>query len=447
MRRWLPLLVALAWVGLWVVALRPAVGPANDAYRYASATLELLGETPADAQQAALAAYCRDQARSDARRAAVNPLTIDKPPRMAQRVRDCIAKYPDGLTPNKPRYEAIFGDRPGYPILAAPLVAVLGVNAGLSVTSVLCTAIGGLIVARLLRELGAPVHLAVAGQVAYYGSPIGWWGSYPLTEGPVMALTVAALLGAWWLTRRRIMAGTVLLVGAVAVGATMRHSTFLLVAAGLTAAALLAAATSRQHRHAGTFLLAGVGAAAATGIAVTAKVLNLAGAGETLQDKFTDHFTRPDVADPWRRLVDLNVNFWPQWLQQELRAPWLLAGLALGAWALMRRDRALAWVTLAVAGTGLATQVAHPVTGQGDRLYIAMWLVPVVGVPLLLASRRDAPTTGGSSSWAADSTHPIDLDKDAADRVVADRERVRRMPRVVDPAGVTHPHPDRPVRR
>lgn len=53
--------------------------------------------------------------------------------------------------------------------------------------------------------------------------------------------------------------------------------------------------------------------------------------------------------------MDLNVNVLPQWLQQELREPWLLLGLAIGAWALLRHDRALAWLTLAVASTGLAT--------------------------------------------------------------------------------------------
>lgn len=397
-RRWLPLLIALAWIGLWAVMLRPAVSPANDGYRYARASLMLLGESPADAQREALEAFCGEQARWDARRAAVNPATMNNPPRIAHRIRACIARYPDGLTPNTPRYEAIFADRIGYPLLAAPLVALLGVNLGLAVTSVLCTAVGGLLIFRLLREAGVPPHLAVVGQVAYYGSPIGWWGSYPLTEGPVMSLTVAALLGSWWLLRQRTAAGAALLIGALAAGTAIRYSTFLLVAAALAGAGLLILATIRRARHAGTWLLAAVSGLAAVGILATAKLLGLSGAGETLQDKWTNHFTRPDVADPWHRLLDLNINFWPYWLQQELRAPWLLAGLAVGAWALLRRDRPLAWITLALAGTGLATQIAHPVVSQGDRLYIAMWLVPVVGIPVLLARSN----TGRPASPAVD---------------------------------------------
>lgn len=422
LRRWLPLLVALAWVVLWAVAFRPAVGPAADTYRYAETSLGLLGESPADAQSKAVAAFCGDQARWAARQAAVDPMTMTDPPRIASRTRACIAQHPDGLTPDEdPRYEAIFANRPGYPAISAPLVAMLGVNLGLAATAVLCTAIGGLLIYRLLREVGVPPHLAVGGQVAYYGSPIGWWGSYPLTEGPVMALTVATLLGAWWLLRRRTAAGAALLLGALVLGATMRHSTMLLVADALCAAALLILVTSRQHRHAGTWLLVGVSGGATVGILAAAKLLGLSGVGETLQDKFTDHFTRPDVSDPWHRLVELNLNFWRHWVQVELRSPWLLLGLAVGAWALLRHDRALAWLTLAVAGTGLATQVAHPAASQGDRLYIALWLVPVVGIPVLLASRAradsdvqpapsaavDVPVTvGGSSLGAAGSSPP-----------------------------------------
>lgn len=411
----MPLLVALAWVGLWAVALRPAVGPTNDGYRYARIALELLGESPADAQRDALSAYCGKLSRWEARRASVNPLTMYDSPQITQRSQACVAKYPDGLTPNKPRYEAIFSDRVGYPALTTPLVAILGVNAGLTVTSVLCTAIGGLLIVRLLREIGVPQHLAVAGQIAYYGSPIGYWGAYPLTEGPAMALTVAALLGAVWLLRRRTAAGVSLLLGALAAGALIRFSTFLLVAAGLAAAGLLLLATSRRHRHVGTGLVVGVGSVTTVGILTGAKLLGLSGAGETLQDKWTDHFTRPDVADPWQRLVDLNITYWSQWLQQELRSPWLLLGLAFGAWALLRHDRALGWLTLAVASTGLATQIAHPVVSQGDRLHIALWLVPVVGIPLLLARRGRASSPAEPSAPVA--AAPIPMQRPPSDRL------------------------------
>ncbi len=383
----MPLLVALAWVGLWAVALRPAVGPTNDGYRYARTALELLGESPAGAQREALAAYCGKLSRWEARRASVTPLNMYDAPEIAQRTQSCIAQHPDGLLPNNSRYDAIFGDRVGYPALTTPLVAILGVNAGLTVTSVLCTAIGGLLIVRLLREVGVPLRLAVVGQIAYYGSPIGFWGVYPLTEAPVMALAVAALLGAWWLLRQRTAAGLSLLLGALAAGTVMRYPTSLLIAGGLAIAGLLIRFTSRRYRHAGTWLLVGVGSLTTVGILTAAKLLGLSGVGETLQDKWTDHFAHPDVDDPWRRLVDLNANFWQQWLQQELRSPWLLLGLAFGTWALLRHDRALAWLTLAVASTGLATQVAHPIASQGDRLYIALWLVPVVGIPVLLARR------------------------------------------------------------
>ncbi|WP_433652680.1 hypothetical protein ACQP2C_10395 [Micromonospora zamorensis] len=401
-RGWiLPLLAALAFVGLWTLA-QPAVNPVNDSYRYARATLSLLGTSPAEAQREALAAACEEQARWNARTASLDPVAMEAPPRIAERTRQCIARYPNGLTPNAPRYEAIFEDRIGYSVLAAPFVGLFGVNLGLSVTSVLFTALGGALIFWLLREVGVSVGIAVGGQLFYYFSPLGWWGSYPLTEGPVLAFTAAALLGSWWLLRQRIAAGAALLIAALVLGTAIRYSTFLLVAAALAAAALLTLATTRTARRPGTWLLVGIGATATVGIFAMAKVLGLSGTGETLQDTFTNHFVLPDVADPWRRLVDLNLNFWPSWFRQELRAPWLLLGLGFGAWALFRRDTALAWVTLALAGTGLATQIAHPMWVESDRLYVAVWLVPVVGLPLLLdrlmADRRatsaDAPVSG-----------------------------------------------------
>ncbi|MEV4655440.1 hypothetical protein [Micromonospora sp. NPDC049301] len=396
------LLAALAFVGLWAL-VRPAVNPVNDSYRYARATLTLLGESPARAQRQALAAACTEQAHWQARQASLDPVAMATPFSVKDASRQCVAKYPDGLTPNEPRYEAIFADRFGYSALSAPLVRVFGVNLGLSATSVLFTALGGLLIFWLLREVGVPPGVALAGQVFYYFSPLGWWGSYPLTEGPVLTCMTAALLGSWWLLRRRTVAGVALLTAALALGTTVRYPTFLLAAAGLAAAALLSLLTTPAGRHAGTWLLTGIGAAATVAIFGVANLLGFSGSEETLQDKFTSHFTLPDVDDPWQRLIDLNLNFWPSWLQHELRAPWLLLGLAFGAWALFRRHAPLAWVTLGLAGTGLATQIAHPIWTESDRLYVAVWLVPVLGLPLLLdrlTSTRRPESAGATEADA-----------------------------------------------
>jgi len=72
----------------------------------------------------------------------------------------------------------------------------------------------------------------------------------------------------------------------------------------------------------------------AVAAAAGAKALRFPGVSETLQDTFTQYFTRPDVADPWRRLVELNLNYWTRWVQEQARAPWLLLVLAAAVWAL-----------------------------------------------------------------------------------------------------------------
>ncbi|GBQ03385.1 hypothetical protein SSP531S_48580 [Streptomyces spongiicola] len=67
----------------------------------------------------------------------------------------------------------------GFPVLAAPFVALFGAGSGLLVTSVLFTVAGGLVAYLLLRAVGAPARFALIGQAFFYACPIGWWGGYP----------------------------------------------------------------------------------------------------------------------------------------------------------------------------------------------------------------------------------------------------------------------------
>ncbi|MEU2879714.1 hypothetical protein ABZ651_26400, partial [Streptomyces sp. NPDC007070] len=66
--------------------------------------------------------------------------------------------------------------------------------------------------------------------------------------------------------------------------------------------------------------------------------------------------------------------------------PLFAALLAAGAWGVLRRGgRAFGALVLAAAATGFLTQAAHPdITVWGERLIVLAWLLPVVGVPLLL---------------------------------------------------------------
>jgi hypothetical protein len=63
-----------------------------------------------------------------------------------------------------------------------------------------------------------------------------------------------------------------------------------------------------------------------------------------------------------------------------------VALLGAGAWG-ARRRAAFGCFVLGAAFTGILTQAGHPdINIWGERLIVLAWLLPVVGVPLLLES-------------------------------------------------------------
>jgi hypothetical protein len=131
-----------------------------------------------------------------------------------------------------------------------------------------------------------------------------------------------------------------------------------------------------------------VGVVAACGVAVTllaAKVLGYPSESESLQDLLTAHFSRPDRSRPWPEFLDLEVNFWVEWLRRELWEPFFLTALLAGAWGALRQRPAFGVFLVAGALTGVLNQAAHPdINIYGDRLIVLAWVLPVVGLPLLL---------------------------------------------------------------
>ncbi|MBL1087111.1 hypothetical protein JK359_34970 [Streptomyces actinomycinicus] len=390
--RALPVLAAVIFLVLHVFAY-PATRFSNDSYRYAREAYEFLGDPPGRAQQKALAAYCADTARLVHRNRLLDQTKFRAPGREAEYRRSCAAKYRDGLAPSGPEYDRIFRTRPAYPLMAAPLVALLGAKAGLTAVALAFTAAAGFLVYLLLRALRAPPPAAVLGQVLYYVTPLALWGGRPLSEGPVVALMTALLLASVWLLQNRLTRGALLLTGALALGFAVKYSSFLIVAPFLAAAAYAALLFVRRTRHRGTWVLAGLSTAGTLAAAVVSRVLRLPGMTDSLQDVFTLHWTRPEVADPWRSLVRLDANYWWQWLQKEALAPLLLTLLACGTWGLWKRSVPVALCVLATGLTGFATMAAHPLAVEQDRLYVQVWLIPVIGLPLALEQlwRRAAP--------------------------------------------------------
>jgi len=130
--------------------------------------------------------------------------------------------------------------------------------------------------------------------------------------------------------------------------------------------------------------LAGAGCAGAFGTVLLARLLGYPSVSESVQDLLTDHFARPDRERPWAEFFQLQGNFWTEWLRRQLWEPVFVAFLAAGVPGALRRPAFGAFL-VAAACTGFLNQAGHPdINIWGDRLITLAWLLPVLGVPLLL---------------------------------------------------------------
>ena len=384
-------LIAAVFTVLQAVDYRQDV-PSNDTYQYARQTLLVLGRSHAQAVHEATQMYCQDVGQSTARGSSLDQggsTTSTLPAYNA-----CMQTYRNGLTPSSPRYIAIFTSRPGYPLLSAVFASVFGLRAGLWLAAMLCTLAASALVIVLLRSAGAGVVTALSGQALFLAAPTGYWGSRMLTDGPSLAATLLALLGAWQLTRQRIRSGAILLLVGLAAGFLFRYSSETMVAAALAVGAGICLWLVPSSRTRGTVWLAGLAAGGAIVSQIASTALGWPGIAESMQDTFTRHFVRPDVANPLGRLFSLNLKFWGYFPVLEPTSLLLALGLVVVGVGLWRRDAVFATLAIVVAATGIGTVVAHPVASQADRLMVAVWLLIVLGVPLLVSDigRRLAPT-------------------------------------------------------
>ncbi|MFI7869433.1 hypothetical protein [Streptomyces salinarius] len=291
-------------------------------------------------------------------------------------------------------FTAIFEARPGYPAFLVPFVLAFGVTWGLWAAGVVIACAGGVLVFLVLRTLALPVPLALTGQALYYVLPCGTTAMRPMTEGLLMALTLAAVWGCALVLRAgRPRAGLALVAGSLLALFTVKHSQALFL--GVCFAAAGAAIALRRHRRRArgrggpapreVLALAAVGLA---GVAVTlllARLLHYPSESDSLQDLLTDHFARPDRKHPWPEFWQLQGNFWVEWLRRQAWQPLFVAALGAGLWGALRRGGAVGGFLVAAACTGILTQAGHPdINIWGERLIVLAWLLPVVGVPLLL---------------------------------------------------------------
>ncbi|MER5212900.1 hypothetical protein ABT063_20560 [Streptomyces sp. NPDC002838] len=377
-----------------------------DSKNYLSYALSLRGDNKREAAAATIDYVCASKASIAHRNQKVNVVRFHAPSPTRQVREDCRAAEWRGVDPRlragqtgghtvpfmPERFMRIFDVRPGYPAFLVPFLVLFGVKWGLWAAGVVIAVAAGVLVFLILRTLSVPVPLALTGQALYYVLPCGTTAMRPMTEGLLLALTLAAVWGcALVLHGHRERTGLVLVGGSLLALFTVKHSQALFLGVCLAGAGAVIA-VRRWRRGAapgrGVVALAVVGCGAVAGTMLLAKVLHYPSESESLQDLLTGHFARPDRTSPWPEFLHLQVNFWGEWLRRQLWEPLFLAALAAGAWGVWRgRRRAFGGFLLGAAFTGILTQAGHPdINIWGERLIVLAWLLPVVGVPLLLES-------------------------------------------------------------
>ncbi|GAB7108781.1 hypothetical protein JCM4814A_70950 [Streptomyces phaeofaciens JCM 4814] len=376
-----------------------------DTKNYLSYALSLRGDGKREAAAATIDYACAGGAAIAARRQSVDVVRFHLPDPSHRVMAECRARewrnvearlragQTGGHTvPFMPeRFMRIFEVRPGYPLFLVPFVTLFGATWGLWLAGVVVTVAGGVLVFLILRTLRAPAPLCLTGQALYLVLPCGTTAMRPMTEGLMLALTLAALWGcALALEDGRVRAGAWLVVGSLAALFTVKHSQALFLGLCLAVAgSLVALRRLRRGRAAGRgpAVLAVAGCCGVLGTMLLSRLLHYPAESESLQDLLTHHFARPDRTRAWPEFLHLQVNFWWEWLRRQLWEPLFVAALAAGAWGALARGRRRAFGVFVVAAacTGILTQAGHPDMGiWGGRLIVLAWLLPVLGVPLLL---------------------------------------------------------------
>ncbi|MFG2023065.1 hypothetical protein [Streptomyces sp. NPDC048825] len=368
-----------------------------DSRNYLSYALALRGDSRREAAAATIDYVCASRHAEARRERSVDVVRFHSPGPVGRIPEECRRElWPEvdrrlraGQTTahtvpfNSERFMRIFEARPGYPALLAPFVTVFGVTWGIWLSSVFVAAAGGVLVFLVLRALRTPTAVALTGQALYYALPVGTTAMRPMTEGLQLALTLAALWGCALALDGRTRTGAALIGGSLLLLFTVKHSQAMFLGLCLVAACAVIAVRRRRLDPA-LRVIAVMASCAALGTVSAAGLLNYPSTSESLQDLLAHHFTLPDRADPWPEFWRLELNFWVEWLRRQFLQPLFIAALAAGAWGVLRQRPAYAAFLIAAAFSGVVNQAGHPDINIGDRLIVVAWVLPVIGLPLLL---------------------------------------------------------------
>ena len=331
------------------------ISSSGDSMWYMRQALIFAGKSPDEARIAAARQVCRDINRSQRDQGA-------RP--------SCTEYRSTGISP---RYVAIFDSRPGYPLFAAPFVAVLGPWTGM-VAATMLLAVAAAVLAYLAVWLATGLRLAgvFAGGLLFVLPP-GFWMTRLLTESGVVAGYLAVILGGMLAWRGRTRLGLSIVTVALVWLFAVRSASGMAIALTLVGASAVALLTRLPQRR-GALMTGGVGLLAVALWQVVSSVLRLPGLNDTIQDFATVHFTRPDISGPIGWLIEKNIAYWPEQLADEIPYPEAAIALLFAVVVLVRVMRSAATLWIFTGLTGVAMLVAHPVASEYDRLMLPLWI-------------------------------------------------------------------------
>jgi hypothetical protein len=359
----LAMLGALLWAGNWLADPRRASG---DTFWYGRQALQFAGFSKESATITAAHFIVAQGRGSDAQEWIEASETVD------------------------PRYPAIFESRPFYPLTAVPFLPFVGLWA-MAVSALVAGTVFAIVFGSLAWWATGSIRVAVFGVTVAYLLPSGHPFAVMQADGWMLALWASGLFAAGlYLTngQMRWLVGfvvvLVLLYGTKSANAAVLAGAVALVGGG---AGLLGRDEGRRRGLA----LAALALVTGIGLLAAFAALGLPGIRETLQDLLTDHFQRPDVATPVRRLMGTLGRRGPALIGALLPNPLVPIAIVLGLAPLLLIRRA--WAALwAVGGLAtLSTVVIHPVVSEVPRLIAPLWLAVALGAVLGAAALLEVP--------------------------------------------------------
>lgn len=289
-----------------------------------------------------------------------------------------------------PRYPAIFAGRPLYPAIGALLIPMAGADA-----MILGALAGGVLAGVVLGAFAAWASgsrlVGVVALIAFYVLPSGAYAATVMADTWALTAWVATLAAAsWFLRGGRRRAAVCLAVASVALGLAKSANAAAATVVFVGAAVVLGIWYRRRDP---AVVRRALGAAAVStlvtsGVLAGTAVLGLPGLEASLQDLFTAHFTKPDVADPYQRLVRSDLILLGRWRTDVLHVPGMVALAAVGIGGLIAAAEpwAVYWA-LAVPAAALPV-LAHPVASEVPRLLAPAWASIALGIAMLLPPLR-----------------------------------------------------------